>query len=306
MDLDWLEDFTALAETENFSRAAERRHVTQPAFSRRIRAFEEWLGVPLFVRGRQKVTLTRAGEEIRAEAEAMLRAMLRLRRLARECAGDETATLHFAATHSLSFSFFPGWIKKYAQVLDRSAINLVSDTMAACEAALVQGQVQFLLCHDSPAAPSRFRDKGFASLAVGTDTLSPYAAPDKDGNPAYSLGAFPCNPARWLQYSPESGFSRMMHGHAAVAACMAASAPGFTSRLARVLLSVARDGQGIAWLPASLAEPAVAQGALVRAGGAEWDIPMVIRLFQRRDERNQAARALWREIEREGKAVRAS
>ena len=140
MDLDWLEDFTALAETGNFSRAAERRHVTQPAFSRRIRAFEEWLGVPLFVRGGQKVTLTRAGEEIRAEAEAMLRAMLRLRRVARECAVDETPTLHFAATHSLSFSFFPGWIKQYAQVLARSAINLVSDTMAACEAALVQGQ----------------------------------------------------------------------------------------------------------------------------------------------------------------------
>ncbi|MCB2102451.1 MAG: LysR family transcriptional regulator, partial [Rhodobacterales bacterium] len=37
MELSWLEDFVALAETGSFSRAAERRNLTQPAFSRRIR-----------------------------------------------------------------------------------------------------------------------------------------------------------------------------------------------------------------------------------------------------------------------------
>ncbi len=295
MNIDWLEDFTALAEAENFSRAAERRNVTQPAFSRRIRAFEEWLGTSLFVRGGQKITLTRAGDAIRAEAEAILRAALRLRRIARECAVGEEATLHFAATHSLSFSFFPGWIKRYAPFLGRTSINLISDTMAACEAALVQGQVQFLLCHDSPAAPSRFRDTGFSSHAVGTDTLSPYAAADGRRKPVCDLDDA-SRPARWLQYSPESGFCRMMQGHAKVAACMAASAPGFTSRLATVLLSVATDGQGVAWLPASLAAAAVEQGRLVRAGCGEWDIPVVVRLFLRKDEKSEAALALWREI----------
>ena len=49
MNLIWLEDFLALASTGNFSRA-EERHMTQPAFSRRIRALEEWLGVVLIDR----------------------------------------------------------------------------------------------------------------------------------------------------------------------------------------------------------------------------------------------------------------
>ncbi|MBL9048416.1 MAG: LysR family transcriptional regulator, partial [Tabrizicola sp.] len=44
MDLNWLEDFLALAESRSFSRAAEVRGVTQSAFSRRIRALEDWLG----------------------------------------------------------------------------------------------------------------------------------------------------------------------------------------------------------------------------------------------------------------------
>ena len=42
LDLDWLEDFVALAETGNFSRAAEARAIAQPAFSRHIRSLEEW------------------------------------------------------------------------------------------------------------------------------------------------------------------------------------------------------------------------------------------------------------------------
>ena len=50
MDLDWVRDFLALAEHRTFSRAAEARNVTQPAFSRRIRALEEWVGTPLFLR----------------------------------------------------------------------------------------------------------------------------------------------------------------------------------------------------------------------------------------------------------------
>ena len=57
MDLNWLEDFLALAEHRNFSRAAEARNVTQPAFSRRIRAMEEWVGTP-FVRAPQGVAMT--------------------------------------------------------------------------------------------------------------------------------------------------------------------------------------------------------------------------------------------------------
>jgi len=42
METKWLEDFVSLAETRSFSRSAQLRHVTQPAFSRRIQALEAW------------------------------------------------------------------------------------------------------------------------------------------------------------------------------------------------------------------------------------------------------------------------
>ncbi|KPX08263.1 Transcriptional regulator, LysR family, partial [Pseudomonas syringae pv. coryli] len=58
----WLEDFSALAATRSFSQAAERRFVTQPAFSRRIRSLESALGLTLVNRSRTPIELTAAGQ----------------------------------------------------------------------------------------------------------------------------------------------------------------------------------------------------------------------------------------------------
>ena len=65
MDTAWLADLRALAETLNFSRAAERRNITQPAFGRRIRSLEAWCGAELVDRSTHRLRLTSAGEIIR-------------------------------------------------------------------------------------------------------------------------------------------------------------------------------------------------------------------------------------------------
>ena len=61
LETKWLEDFVALAATRSFSQAAQRRFVTQPAFSRRIRSLEEALGLQLINRSRTPIELTEAG-----------------------------------------------------------------------------------------------------------------------------------------------------------------------------------------------------------------------------------------------------
>ena len=60
MDLRFLEDVLILLEEGNMTRAAARRNITQPAFSRRIRAFETWLGVEVLDRGVNSVEIGRA------------------------------------------------------------------------------------------------------------------------------------------------------------------------------------------------------------------------------------------------------
>ena len=65
METKWLEDFVSLAETRSFSRSAQLRHVTQPAFSRRIQALEAWAGIDLVDRSSYPTRLTPAGEKQR-------------------------------------------------------------------------------------------------------------------------------------------------------------------------------------------------------------------------------------------------
>src|SRR5687767_1353964 len=271
MDLDWLRDFLALADERNFSRAADARHVTQPAFSRRIRALEDWIGTPLFERSAQGATLTAAGTHFRPLAEELMRTLRRAQRETRAVGTRETASLSIAATHALSFTFFPRWIRQHVRLEALGTLNLISDSMEACEEIMLGGEVDFLLCHHHPDAPTRFEAGRFESVRVGRDTLVPVCAPDAAGRPAWRLPGRPERPARLLAYSQASGLGRILAAQQADKDEAGSCETVFTSHLAATLMTMARQGHGVAWLPLTLAEDDLARADLVRAGAEEFD-----------------------------------
>ncbi|MBP0494519.1 LysR family transcriptional regulator [Pararoseomonas indoligenes] len=294
LDLSQIEDFRALAETGNFSRAATLRHVTQPAFSRRIRALEDWAGTPLFDREAHPIALTPAGEALRPLLAEALRCLTEGRDAARAAAEGARATLRFAATHVLSFTFFPVWLRALEGGAPPGAVSLVSDSLLACEALMLGGQAQFLLCHHHEAAPSRLDPARFPSHPVGTDRLVPVAAPD---GPAIGegRGALP-----FLAYSRESGLGRILA--AALPEEIAARLDAaFTAHHAATLRSMARTGRGIAWLPESLVAEDLTDGTLRRAGPAALEVALEIRVI-RPLALGAAAEAFWDQATRPAKA----
>ena len=295
MELDWLEDFLALVESAHFSRAAEKRNISQPAFSRRIRMLEAWVGAPLFNRDTHRIELTVAGEQWRPVAEDVLRRIYLGRERAQEAAGAHSATLKFASTHALSVTFFPQWLERTeAEQQLGLGVSLATDNMAGCEQKMLQGEEQFLLCHHHPSAPVSFRPNYFVSLDIGRDTLVPVSAPHPSGEgPLYALPGTMAAPLPHLAYSQVSGMGRILASTLALDGPSTWLVPAFTAHVATVLAMMTRAGRGVSWLPLSLVSRDLESGELVRAGGLDWDVPIGIRLYRPRARQSPVAEQFW-------------
>ena len=294
MNLSWLDDFLALVASGNFSRAAEERHMTQPAFSRRIRALEEWLGTELFDRSSQPAKLTPTGDWFRDTAHELMARVARVPGEARAVAEAHSTTLRFAATHALSFTFLPGWLRDLEARTSMGPITLVSDVFARCEALLLESQVQFVMSHAHARSSSELLAQGYPFVRVGCDMLIPVSAPDATGRARYQLGhGTPGSPLPMLSYSPESGIGRILREvrGAELERCHAQSV--CKAHLASVLRTMALDDRGMAWLPQTLIAEDLAAGRLIAAASDEWCIPMEIRLYRDKSPLGRAAEEFW-------------
>jgi len=294
MNLSWLADFLAVASSGNFSRAAEERNMTQPAFSRRIRALEEWLGVVLIDRTSHPATLTETGEWFRSVAQEILARIARVPDEARAVSDASSATLRLAATHALSFTFLPSWLRSLESRTTVGPIRLVSDVLQQCEALMLQGSVQFLLTHWHELVPGKLDPAAHRSVRVGSDILVPVSAPAADGSARHPLSSSGEAHVPMLAYSSESGIGRIVRALRGAALEQARAEAVFTAHLASVLKTMALDGRGLAWLPASLIRAELDSGRLMEAGGSDWRIEMEIRLFRGQAALPRAAEAFWR------------
>jgi len=294
MNLSWIEDFMALAATGNFSRAAEERHMTQPAFSRRIRALEEWLGADLFDRSSQPARVTEVGEWFRTVAQDLQSRVAGIPGEARAIAEASSTTLRFAATHALSFTFMPRWLHALEAQASTGQLQLMSDVQQKCEALLSQNQVHFMLTHGHPQVRGPLDEAGFPCVVVGMDRLVPVSAPDGLGKPLHALPTGgKGNQVQWLGYSSESGIGRILRELKGPALDRLHVHQVLKAHLASVLRTMALDQRGMAWLPRLLVDDDLSAGRLVLAAPEDWCIDLEIRLYRQRGESGKAAEAFW-------------
>lgn len=104
MDLRHLRYFLAVAEEGHFGRAAQRLHIVQSALSMQIRALEEELGGPLFVRTSRRVELTEAGRLLRGEAERTLAQAEHAQRTVQRALRGEMGTVRIGFAGNAVFS----------------------------------------------------------------------------------------------------------------------------------------------------------------------------------------------------------
>jgi DNA-binding transcriptional LysR family regulator len=296
MEMKWLEDFLSLVDTRNFTRSAELRFTTQPAFSRRIKGLEEWIGTSLIERGTQPVSLTPAGQKLQPVAEEVLRRLYQVREDIAHLDHASASTITFAATHSLSLSFFPRWIRTIEAQQGVLFTRLDTSHAEQCVQSLLKGHCHFMLCHTHPSVDFHLPPGDFRSICVGVDELLPVSAADAEGRPTHCLPGSRLRPAHYLAYAETSAIGRAVENMLARREQPSWLERVFVSHLAAVLESMVRDGRGLAWLPASQVRDDLASGRMALAGDASWSIPIEIRLYRPVDALPPKSEEFWNAV----------
>jgi DNA-binding transcriptional LysR family regulator len=129
MELRHLRYFAAVADTCHFGRAAEQLHVAQPALSYAIRQLEQELDVTLFNRTTRQVTLTPAGDFLKAEAARILAGVDDAERGVRRIAAGRSGLLRIGLTGTAAFSHLPRIARILRQELPGVAMEMRADML---------------------------------------------------------------------------------------------------------------------------------------------------------------------------------
>jgi DNA-binding transcriptional LysR family regulator len=300
METKWLEDFVSLAETRSFSRSALLRHVTQPAFSRRIQALEAWAGTDLVDRSSYPTRLTPAGETLYAQALEMLQALQSTRAMLRGHSAAGQDVIEFAAPHTLAFTFFPAWVsslrEQFGPIKSRlNALNVHDAVML-----LVEGGCDLLIVYHHASQPLQLDAARYEMVTLGEEVLAPYCKPDAQGEPLFKLPGRAHQPLPYLGYAPGAYLGRVTD-----LILQRASTPIHLDRvyetdMAEGLKVMAMEGHGVAFLPYSAVKKELRSHRLVSAvpaGLPALDMAMDLRAYRQKpavkDPAKGTAQALW-------------
>jgi DNA-binding transcriptional LysR family regulator len=261
MELNWLDDLVALFEAESLTLAAERRNITQPAFTRRIQQIEAWLGAAVLDRSRRPMRVTPAVARKIDDLRALTH---ELRRIRSDIQGwDESQrTLGIAAQHSISVSVLPPFIAWLQAGTPLTSISLSSENRDACYSLLMTRQVAMAVVYETETLPFAADETLLEKVHLRDELLSAVAVPSiADALPALTADqgrlpiiAFPQDifMGSVQQRDVLPGLRERYKLHVA---CETAHVPA--------VRELALAGAGVAWLPRSVCTSDIDSGALV-------------------------------------------
>lgn len=275
MRLEWLDDILAVADAGSLARAAEIRHVSQSAFTRRLRAIEEALGVPLFDRRRKPVVLLPDIEAQSGEMRALATQLRHLRESLMQSAGARGLTL--ACQHAITTTHSPAIVSILTAQGGRP-VRVRSDNREECLLRLLSGEADLAVVYAVPEIAPLTLNRSFEQVLLGRERLRPVAAPRlAQGNDLPFIG-YPADVflgqimARAIL--PRIPAHRVLRRRAETALTLAAH-------------EYARRGIGVAWLPEGMVQRDLDEGRLVPLDQTlpEQEMELwMIRLSERNDD----------------------
>lgn len=250
MTLTELRYLVALAQQRHFGRAAEACFVSQPTLSVAIKKLESELGVELFERRKQEVTLTAAGERIVRQAERVLEEAAAIRELAEEGRDQLNGPLRVGAIYTVGPYLFPHLIPVLHERAPHMPLVIEENYTARLAERLRQGELDLIVI----ALP--FTEQGIITLPIYDE---PFVVVIPSGHPWQERDAIPVGALA------EESLLLLGRGHCfrdqVLDACPACAHEAGADRLAQTVEGTSLEtvrhmvasGMGITVLPATAA-----------------------------------------------------
>jgi DNA-binding transcriptional LysR family regulator len=294
MDFDLFRDLGNLGRTGNFSQAAELSNISQPAFSRRIKALEAWVGTVLVDRSKQPVSLTTAGRQILEAGQQALSRVESERTQIREAQTTrDKYVITFGAQHSIGWRFYPAWLQAFEDAYGPVMSRLRADDLPSCIEALQKKEVDFVIAYESRFAKGITGLAQLESLVIGDDELIPVCKAGPGGEPLFKFDDPKSPQVPYLRFGSAAPITH--HVDPLIDSMDIRDRLGvvYENSMAGALRIRAREGTGVAWLPRSLVAPDLDAGLLVVTGEPDWSIALKIRLHRLHSHTNMTTRDIW-------------
>lgn len=260
MRLEWLEDILAVAETGSFSEAAERRRLTQSAFSRRISTIEDHVGIELFDRTRKPVHLLPTTQDQRDQIARLANDLRQLVTDLRQ--GDRKASnrIVVASQHALTAALTPSLLDRVQASNADIFLKLRSANLDECFALLLSRQADLALVYRLPGEDHPISPEFIETATVGQDRLVPVYATSRSGQLAQRMseGTLP-----YIAYPGEVFLGQVLERLVLPTIRRSTDPiPRAETALTLAALEMAAVGVAVAWVPLSLAGARIADGGL--------------------------------------------
>ena len=260
MKFDWLEDLIAILDTGSIVEAAHSRNISQSAFSRRIQAAENILGIELINRkakpNKPSDVVQNYSNELRQLAYMQTHIIKQLQVEGREGAKH----IVIAAQHAITTSLGSSLVKRIANI-DKTHVRLRSANRDECEALLLTAQANITLTYWTHLESGRQKNILTEDIVVAEDAFIPVFDRSKVDdllwrfhNGRLDIVAYPSDVFLGIEFNRQilPKLENMC-----VVNTVAETA------LSPAVLHLASAGLGVAWVPSALAQDAIDNGTLV-------------------------------------------
>lgn len=285
MDMQWLDDVLVLLEEGNMTRAATRRNITQPAFSRRIRSFEDWIGTELLTRQPNSIEITPALVANEPEIRALLGRIRDLRSKIRHYDPART-TVSISAQHAPTSSTFPDMALHARRHFPALSFRLRAGNLRDCVTMFLRGDTSILLCYQAIKSRPLPFDETVRRVVWGNDLLIPVIG-GALRHVVRDDGTVPSDtPA--IVYPEGSYFGEVLQqAERAFSTQSLSENPICETALSSGIKQMVVSGIGVGWLPISMVHKEIEHGDMISLASHLGNEQLEIALYA--DARDQMA-----------------